>query len=152
MAGKWNIVTLKEYLKDLRRVEAKSVDERFCNIERNVRKALASQKELHQQSQHSSQQAIAKAEDSQKQYNQSHNDLARKMDDQYKRMLPRDEWATNASNFHDKFDEIRKSISDLRTRLDENKGKGVGVNNLFILVVALITAALAIMNYIRLNN
>lgn len=53
--------------------------------------ALAAAKEKTKDAFDASEKAIVKAEEAQKAYNQSHNDLARKMDDQNKATMPRAE-------------------------------------------------------------
>lgn len=64
---------------------------RFDSSETAVNTALASQKENTNNAFLASEKAIVKAEEAQKSYNQSHNDLSRKMEDQYKEMMPRHE-------------------------------------------------------------
>lgn len=68
-----------------------------------VASALTSQKE-----------AVVKAEEAQKAYNSAHNDLARKMDDQYNYMLPRQEADSRFSSMADKIDDLKAQIGNLR--------------------------------------
>lgn len=75
-----------------------------------------------------SEKAIVKAEDAQRQYNQTHNDLSRKMDEQYKTMVPHSEARLKWDGFDKIIDEIRKELAALResrsqvTGRDEGKG------------------------------
>jgi hypothetical protein len=54
-----------------------------------------------------SEKAIVKAEDAQKLYDQGHNDLLRKMDDQYRHMLPREEADAKFKSIEDKLEVMR---------------------------------------------
>jgi hypothetical protein len=69
--------------------------------------ALAAQKEQTTASFQASEKAIVKAEESQKVYNQGHNDLSRKMEAQYSTMVPQAEAKL-------KWDSIDKAIEELR--------------------------------------
>jgi hypothetical protein len=54
--------------------------------------------------------AILKAEDAQRAYNQGHNDLSRKMDDQYKAMVPQSEARLKWENADKDIAELRKDL------------------------------------------
>lgn len=69
--------------------------------------ALMAVKEQTKASFDASEKAIVKAEEAQKQYNQSHNDLARKMDDQNKATMPRMETETRFRVLEEKINELR---------------------------------------------
>jgi len=86
-----------------------------------VASALAAQKELTNGAFASSEKAIVKAEEAQKSYNQSHNDLAHKMDEQNKATMPRTE--TEA-----RFSAIEEKISDLREGRSVVLGKDLATN------------------------
>jgi hypothetical protein len=64
--------------------------------------ALAAVKENTKASFEASEKAIVKAEEAQKAYNTSHNDLARKMDDQNKATMPRLETEARFRNIEEK--------------------------------------------------
>lgn len=100
------------------------IDGKFTQQEKNVAFALAAQKELAQSSLASSEKAIIKAEDAQKAYNSGHNDLARKMDDTYKQMLPRAESDERQKNQEEKIESHRKELADLRTKIEEIRVRG----------------------------
>lgn len=85
-----------------------------------VASALAAQKELTNGAFASSEKAIVKAEEAQKAYNQSHNDLARKMDDQSKATMPRTETESRFANVEEKINGLREFKSGT-----EGSGKGM---------------------------
>ena len=98
----WTLQAFKEHLADLFKEINKGVQERFSSQEKAVATALAAQEKAtyvafsaHKESVASaflaSEKAIVKAEEAQRAYNIGHNDLSRKMDDQYKTMMPRQE-------------------------------------------------------------
>jgi hypothetical protein len=65
--------------------------------------------------------AISKAELQQNTWNVSHNDLVRKMEDQYQHMMPREEAMREFNN-------IKDSIGELRESRSEHYGKGAGLH------------------------
>lgn len=73
--------------------------------------ALTSVKEQTKASFEASEKAIVKAEEAQKAYNASHNDLARKMDEQSKATMPRTETETRFAAIQEKVEEIRRTLS-----------------------------------------
>jgi len=80
--------------------------------------ALAAVKEQTKSSFEASEKAIVKAEEAQKAYNQTHNDLTRKMDQQGKETMPRPETESRLHGLEEKINDLRDVIS---------KGQGVGV-------------------------
>jgi hypothetical protein len=58
--------------------------------------------------------AVAKAESSQTVYNQGHNDLLRKMDDQHRETLPRLEADQRFKTLEDKIEDLRLTRENLR--------------------------------------
>ena len=76
-----------------------------------VASALAAQKELTNGAFASSEKAIVKAEEAQKSYNASHNDLARKMDEQNKATMPRTETESRMANIEGKINDLREGRS-----------------------------------------
>jgi chromosome segregation ATPase len=73
--------------------------------------ALSAAKEQTKASFEASEKAIVKAEEAQKSYNQSHNDLARKMDDQSKATMPRSETEARFHALEEKVNEVRNVVS-----------------------------------------
>jgi hypothetical protein len=69
-----------------------------------VEAALAAQEKLTAAAFAASKEAIAKSDESQRAYNNSHNDLLRKMDDQHKETLPRPEATEKFKTLDDKID------------------------------------------------
>lgn len=126
-----NDISLKELIEKLFQAEQEYTRQRFDDIkkqfeqqEKNVAFALASQKELSQNVANASDKAITKAEEAQKQYNQGHNDLSRKMEDQYKEMLPRKEADERQKNQEEKLEAHRGELSDLRQKIEEMRVRG----------------------------
>jgi hypothetical protein len=132
MITDWAISTLKEH-----------VDERFSASKEAVAQALVSQKELYQTVQSAADKAITKAEDAQKQYNLSHNDLLKKMED----MLPRKEADAREKNYEERLEAQRKEIVQLNSRLDVIAGKGSGTQQIIVWVFL----AIAILGFIITN-
>lgn len=81
--------------------------------------ALAAVKEQTKSSFEASEKAIVKAEEAQKAYNASHNDLARKMDEQNKATIPRPEAQT-------RFDALEEKIASIKNTLAASSGVSVG--------------------------
>lgn len=65
-----------------------------------------------------SKEAITKAEDGQKQYNATHNDLARKMDAQYQAMIPRSEADIRFKVLEARLSEILEARSEVKGRAE----------------------------------
>lgn len=122
--SKWNIASFKVYVDELRKTDSES-----------IKTALASQEKLNQQVNLASEKAITKAEDKQNQYNQSHNDLLKKMED----MLPRKEADAREKNFTDKMEGHRKEMVAINSRLDIIAGRGSGYKELIGYILAAIT-------------
>lgn len=127
----------------------KAVDKAFNTAEKAVTQALVAQKELSQTVQVSSDKAITKAEEAQKAYNVGHNDLARKMDDQYKLMLPRVEADSRDKNVEEKLKGHGELINLLSSRLDLMSGAGAGkeqgfknIKDIVYIVIALASFAI----------
>lgn len=107
-----NSVTLKEYLEGL-------IVQRSDAAEKAVQAALAAQKELTNAAFASSEKAITKAEEAQKSYNQTHNDLSRKMDEQYKEMMPRSESLARHGANETRYQELKDDFSKLRVEVKD---------------------------------
>lgn len=112
-----NLITqLKEYLE-------KIINQRFEAQEKAVSAALAAQKELTNTSFASSEKAIVKAEAAQTSYNQTHNDLSRKMDEQYKEMMPRSESLARHASNEQRHQELKEDFSKLRLEFKDDLAK-----------------------------
>jgi hypothetical protein len=81
--------------------------------------ALAAQKEQTTASFQASEKAIVKAEESQKVYNQGHNDLSRKMEQQYSTMVPQAEAKLKWDSIDKAIEEIRKENAVAKTEARE---------------------------------
>lgn len=90
-------------------------EERFHGQEVAIASALAAQEKLTSQAFSASREAILKAEESQKSYNQQHNDLSRKMEGQYREMIPRSEFTLSMTALNEKI-----------TSLSVSRGESVG--------------------------
>jgi hypothetical protein len=65
--------------------------------------------------------AMQKSEQAQGAYNISHNDLIRKMENQYQHMMPREEAIS-------KFDDLKESITNLQQSRSASAGKSEGLH------------------------
>lgn len=83
----------------------------FTAGDKAVSAALAAAKEQTRDAFNSSEKAIVKAEEAQKSYNTSHNDLARKMDEQNKATMPRMEIDSRFKNLEEKIALLSGSFS-----------------------------------------
>lgn len=97
-------------------------EERFKAQEAAVAAALGAADKLTTSAFAASKEAIIKAEASQATYNATHNDLTRKMDAQYKEMLPRPEADSKFRGIEEKIEEIKKDTAGLR----ESRSQVVG--------------------------
>jgi len=119
-------VTLKELIESrLEGIEQlaaerdKSYTERDKDRQTSVDKALTAAKEQTASSFLASKEAILKAEEAQRAYNSSHNDLARKMDEQNKATMPRSETES-------RFQAMEEKITEIRTTLGAGQGLALG--------------------------
>ncbi len=79
-------------LRDLANERHLHYGQRFTDLKEWFKGAIESQEKATNAAQSASEKAITKAEASQQQYNVQHNDLTRKMEAQYKEMIPRPEF------------------------------------------------------------
>jgi hypothetical protein len=117
--GGWTIDTLKALM-----------DERDRSVRETVATAMTSMREQTKTSFEASEKAIAKAEEAQRAYNVSHNDLAKKLDEQNKATMPRVET-------ENRFRAIEEKIGDLRNVITLGTGKGVGLDKAWAIIVGL---------------
>jgi DNA repair exonuclease SbcCD ATPase subunit len=118
-----------------------------------VDKALTAAKEQTASSFAASKEAILKAEEAQRSYNQTHNDLNRKMEEQSKMTMPRLETQQRFEGVEEKIAATNKVINDLRESREKSEGRGAGVNatwaaiasvaGILIAVIAVIVAFVA---------
>lgn len=100
-------------------------DERFEAQKDAVQAALVAAKELTAAAFAAAKEAISKSELSQTVYNQTHNDLTRKMDAQYKEMLPRTEADARFKGTEEKISELREFRSQYGGSQDQrNERRG----------------------------
>lgn len=85
--------------------------ERDKDRQASVDKALTAAKEQTASSFAASKEAILKAEEAQRAYNTAHNDLARKMDEQNKATIPRQESEARFRTIEEKVNEVRTAIA-----------------------------------------
>ena len=109
-------VPLKEHLLAL-------MKEQFEAQKEAVQAALAAQKEQTASSFAASEKAITKAEEAQKSYNQTHNELSRKMDEQYKTMMPREESLGRHAVHEVRYQELKEESSKQRIEFKEDISK-----------------------------
>jgi len=113
-------------------------DAQFRNGEENVKAALAAAEKQTMAAFQASEKAIVKAEEAQKSYNQTHNDLSRKMDEQYKTMIPRQEaekqfetWNSRLNDMKDQLGQTREEVLRELSGLRESGSREVStVRNL----------------------
>lgn len=148
----WTIDSLKEYIETrIHDLERSHVSLREINDERDrlykerddsrrtaVDAALTAVKEQTKASFEASEKAIVKAEDAQKSYNQSHNDLARKMDDQGKGTMPRSETESRFRSLEEKINEVKSAIST-------GGGRSAGLNQMWGYIVGALGLLLTIL-------
>lgn len=88
-----------------------------------MRSALAAQKELTDSSFKSSEKAIIKAEDAQREYNLRSNEFRGQLEDQANRLMPKEEANTRLSVVDDKIEDVKKDIASLRESRGEVGGR-----------------------------
>jgi hypothetical protein len=106
------------------RVEAdRRYEDRFRGAEGAVAAALAAQKELTSAAFASSEKAIVKAEDAQREYNVRSNEFRGQLDDQAKTLMPRIETENRFGTMDAKVEEIKKELASLRESRSSGWGK-----------------------------
>lgn len=98
-------------------------EDRFKAQETAVAAALAAQEKLTAAAFAAAKEAVLKQENSQSSYNATHNDLTRKMDNQYALMLPRTEADSRARGSDEKIEDIKKGLAGLRESRSESSGR-----------------------------
>lgn len=100
-------------------------EDRFKAQETAVAAALSASEKLTAAAFAASKEAISKAEAAQTSYNASHNDLTRKMDGQYKEMMPRPEAQAVFHSQEEKIDDIKKEVVSLKEYRSESGGRAI---------------------------
>jgi hypothetical protein len=103
----WTVDTLHEHVVSLLSDLEQLFTQRFTDSEKAAAVALTAVKDHTKSSFEASEKAIVKAEEAQKAYNTSHNDLARKMDEQSKATMPRSETEARFRALEEKITELR---------------------------------------------
>jgi hypothetical protein len=128
------MLALNKSLRDLMDERHNLYKERDESSKLAVKDALTAQDKLTTNAFAASKEAIAKSDNAQNSYNASHNDLLKKMDDQHKDTLPRNEANEKFKGYDEKFDNLRKDIQGLRESRSENLGvRNNGADNRVIL-------------------
>jgi hypothetical protein len=148
----WNIDTLKEHLIKLIESNDRRYQESFAGADKAVGAALAAQKELTNAAFASSEKAIVKAEDAQRDYNVRSNEFRGQLDDQAQTLMPRSETAvlirsledklyTTGKTNSDKIDELGKKLDAMSTRLTTIEGKNTGMGAMWGYILGALGAA-----------
>jgi hypothetical protein len=140
--------TLKEFLISLITSNDKRYQESFESQRQAVKDALAAQKELTTAAFNSSEKAIVKAEDAQRDYNQRSNEFRGQLDDQAQTLMPRTETNVLIAGLNDKLADQAKIIETLSTRVTTIEGRGDGKNAMWQYLVVGISALLGIVGII----
>lgn len=127
----WTLKTLKKYLDIKIDGNDRRYEQKFASQDLAVKDALAAQKELTAAAFASSEKAIVKAEDAQRDYNLRSNEFRGQLDDQAKRLMPRSESDTKFQSQEEKIAEQRRLIELLSTRLTSIESRGRGANALW---------------------
>lgn len=116
--GKFNIDGLRIYLESkidsfaaLQTERARHYEDKFRALDNATEKALAAVKEQTSAAFAANKEAVLKTEEAQTAYNASHNDLARKMEQQAKQFVDRDKLEDFVKAFNEKLDALRESVS-----------------------------------------
>lgn len=157
--------SIREYLERIIDERDRLYDVRFRAAETAVNAALAAQEKQTNASFSASEKAIVKAEDSQKSYNVGHNDLSRKMEDQYKSMVPYSEARLKWDSVDKELIDIRKESAAIRDMLMKEiaglresratvSGKDAGITvswGVLLGVVALVSSLILIGSFVVEN-
>jgi chromosome segregation ATPase len=98
-------------------------DQQFKSAEVAVNAALAAQQKLTDAAFAASEKAITKAEEAQKSYNQTHNDLSRKLDEQNKATMPRQEVESRFNSEAERLEEVKNKVAELEKYRSSLLGK-----------------------------
>ncbi len=129
-------------------------EDRFKAQEMATSAAISASEKLTASAFAASKEAISKAETAQNTYNHSHNDLTRKMDSQYKEMLPRPESDIKFKAQEDKLEELKKEIAGLREYRSSTGGRSNAIRDSLGFIVGAfgIGASLALIVFYLLSS
>lgn len=121
----WTFETLLVHIISL----LEAVEKRFLEIVARIDSEFKAQKELNSTIAGAAEKAITKAENAQRDYNTQHNDLSRKMEQQYAEMTPRTEFGLRIASVDDKIatlkEDLEKEIDRLRQQLSVVREEGI---------------------------
>ena len=132
----WNIDTLKEYFTSLINTNDRRYGESFAAAKEAVAAALAAQKELTNAAFASSEKAIVKAEDAQRDYNVRSNEFRGQLDDQAQTLMPRTETNVLIQGINEKVADHSKIVEILTSRITAIESRGDGKTQMWHYVVA----------------
>lgn len=119
------------------KVRIKALERRFDDRHRWYKERDKSRSKAVTAAFEASKEAITKAEESQKQYNVTHNDLTRKMDNQYAQMYPRSEAQAEHERTQGQFKELKTEAGDLRETRSQTVGHAQGVSATMVILLVL---------------
>jgi hypothetical protein len=107
-----------------KKANKEAVDAAFASAEKAVAAALTSAKE-----------AVFKQEQAQNQYNEAHNGLLRKIDEQHKETLPRPEAEVRFTRQDEKIEDLKKVVARVELAQSASTGRS-GLSNPLLLSLA----------------
>lgn len=125
-----------------------AVDAALAAAKAAVDAALIAVKEQTKASFEASEKAIVKAEEAQKSYNTSHNDLARKMDEQSKATMPRPETETRFRGLEEKFASLKDIVTAAGSMVIGAKEVKVDNRANIGVIIAVIMAGIALVGFV----
>lgn len=143
-------VRLRDYLERIIDERDRRYEDRFKAQETAVYAALSANRELTNAAFASSEKAIVKAEDAQRDYNQRSNEFRGQLDDQAKRLISREEVGirfasvedkieTRATSIEEKIDEVKRDINALRDFKSNIQGRIWAIGAVIGAVVAIVS-------------
>jgi hypothetical protein len=114
----------------------KSVDDRFKASDVAVLAALVAKDKAVDAAFLAAREASAKTEQAQRVYNEGHNGLIQKMNEQYDHMMPRDEVIARLGAIESKIEEGRREIQGLRETRSQGQGTKENKNANAVYIIA----------------
>jgi len=153
--SEWTLNTLKEHLTAIIEANDKRYVQDSVNQNRAVQDALAAQKELTSAAFASSEKAIVKAEEAQRDYNVRSNEFRGQLDDQAQTLMPRtettvliksteDKLYVSSKTSADKMEELAKKVESLSIRQTTIEGRGSGANSMWGYILGVFMAIVAV--------
>jgi hypothetical protein len=115
-------IDLRTYIEAIINERQKSTDDKFKASDVAIAAALIAKDKAVEAAFLAAREASAKTEQAQNIYNNGHNDLLRKMNEQYNHMMPREEVITRINAIDEKIEQGRTEIISLREYRSQNKG------------------------------